>query len=119
MPEPLPRHPTGNKNRLSHNYAVLTFPLNPAFLELITIVFTEFAPVKAFAPMLVIVAGSVTFVAFLAFANVFAPIFVTVYFTPSTVTLEATETLFFVVFFTAVTVAVPFEEVFTFQRLFH
>lgn len=25
MPEPLPRHPTGNKNRLSHNYAVLTF----------------------------------------------------------------------------------------------
>ena len=35
------------------------------------------------------------------------------YFTPFTVTLEATETLFFVVFFTAVTVAVPFEEVFT------
>ena len=115
MPEPLSRHPTGNKNRLSHNYAVLTFPLNPAFLrfalkalscfldmlvtlmviffvstplnavlltltaflELITIVFTDFAPVKALLPIVVMVAGRVTVLAFVHLANALALIAVT------------------------------------------
>ena len=48
-----------------------------AFFELITIVFTDLAPVKAFAPIFSIVAGRVTFVAFVAFLKVPSQILVT------------------------------------------
>ena len=92
-------------------------PLNAPFCTVIAATFLPltckvvnfFAPVKAFLLILVIVAGKVIVVAFLALLKAFVLIVVTLYLTPLTVTVLLTVILFFFASFAGIlfNVAVP------------
>ena len=66
--------------------------------------------------IVLIEAGSVILVAFVAFANALAFTVVTLYVTPFTLTVAETVTLLLLVAFTALTAAVPFLFTFTVHR---